>query len=108
MGSNKKYEINGFSLEPIRNRYETRVIALLRETLAEAAKFCGCRMCIEDVYAAAMSGLPGHYAQKGTIVLKSELQDSDLRARLLEAIEKVRANPNHVIPSKTHRLTNYS
>lgn len=93
----KSYDVNGFSLETIRNRNELRVAEILRQELPEVQAFCGCRICVEDVYGAAMNQIPPHYAQVGSIVLQKHPDEDTLRAHVLASIEKVRLHPKHPI-----------
>jgi hypothetical protein len=91
----KSYEIHGFSVENIRNRNELRVAEILRQELRLLGGFCGCRVCIEDCYAAALNSIPPHYAQMGSIVIQQQPDEELLRAEVRQAIERVRAHPKH-------------
>lgn len=95
MTQNPQYEINGFSLEPIRNRNETRLVRLLRDLLPTLDGFCGCRVCVEDVYAATLNTLAPRYAQPGSVLIRAEPGHDELRDKVLAAVERVRAHPNH-------------
>ena len=57
MDFEEKYQVNGVSLERVRNRNELRVVKAMRSMLPEQEGFCGCRVCIEDVYAATASNI---------------------------------------------------
>jgi Late competence development protein ComFB len=92
----EQYRFNDFSLETIRNRQEARVADAMRELLPLADDFCGCRLCVEDVYAIALNELPAHYVQHGSFVLRKQLpSDEDVRRAVTDALDKVRVRPNH-------------
>ena len=97
MSQSKSYDINGFSLESIRNRNELRVAEILRQELPRTKAFCGCRICVEDIYAATLNQAPPHYAQMGSIVLQKQPDEPTLREHVLAAIERVRSHPKHPI-----------
>lgn len=90
------YRYNDFSLEHIRNRQESRVAEAMRDLLPSAKDFCGCRLCVEDVYAIALNELPAHYVQHGAWVLRKQPPtDDDVRRIVGDALDKVRVRPNH-------------
>jgi hypothetical protein len=90
------YRINDFSLESIRNRQEIRVAAALRTMLPGVENFCGCRLCVEDVYAFALNQLPAHYVQHGSLLVrKLPPTDADIRRAVADALDTVRVRPNH-------------
>lgn len=90
------YQYNDFSLEPIRNRQESRVVAAMRDLLPPADDFCGCRLCVEDVYAIALNDLPAHYVQNGSLVFRRQPpSDEDIQRAVADALDKVRVRPNH-------------
>jgi hypothetical protein len=91
----KSYEIEGLSLEGIRNRNEQRVVNIMREELPKVTDFCGCRLCVEDAYAAALNRIPPHYVQTGSIVLHRNPSDDDIRREVVEAIARVKDHPKH-------------
>jgi len=91
----KAYIINGLSLEDIRNRNEPRVVQVLREELPNARNFCGCRLCVEDAYASAMNHITPHYSQTGSIVLRRDPGDEEIRKQVVEALARVGAHPKH-------------
>ena len=94
--TDERYLYNDFSLTSIRNRHETRVIEAMRDLLPDAEDFCGCRLCVEDVYAMAMNLLPPHYIQIGSMVLrKTPPVETDVRRAVVDALETVRVRPNH-------------
>jgi len=91
-----RYEIYDLSLEKVRNRQEVRVIDSMRRLLPTAPDFCGCRLCVEDVYAIALNVLPAHYIQSGSMVLRREPpSDQDVERAVADALDKVRVRPNH-------------
>ena len=91
----KTYQINGYSLEHVRNRNEPRVVEILREELPGAPKFCGCRICVEDAYAAALNAMTPQYAQVGSIILRKQPTQDEMRQLVIGAIERVRSHPKH-------------
>jgi hypothetical protein len=96
METNPKYFINGYSLENVRNRHEIRVVAALRKVMAAQPDFCGCRLCVEDVYAAALNKLPPHYIQAGAMVLRRlPPSDEQVEQTVREVLDRVHRNPNH-------------
>ena len=96
MNNKNKYWIKDFSLESVRNRQETRVVELLRNQIPKHQDFCGCRVCIEDVYALVLNSLPPQYAQAGSLVIRGpQFTETDLIDTVNMAIEKVKAIPNH-------------
>ena len=101
MNISEKYVVCGYSLESIRNRNEFRVAEQLRQLLPKEEDFCGCRICVEDVYAAALSQLPVQYVQVGSIVVQPGAAAGDITQAVQTAIGRIRANPNHSAPSKT-------
>jgi hypothetical protein len=95
MATAKSYQINGFSLEQVRNRNETRVVEWLRQELPKLDGFCGCRICVEDAYAAAMNSLTPQYAQVGSIILRKTPAEDKIRDTVVKAIERVHLHPKH-------------
>lgn len=93
--SNKDYYINGFSLEKIRNIYEVKVIKTIKEELNHFPEFDQCRICIEDVYALSLSRMPSTYTQPGSVILKKEISDEDIREIVRYAIFQVIQQPKH-------------
>jgi Late competence development protein ComFB len=92
----ERYRFNDFTLDSIRNRQESRVAAVMRELLPDDAEFCGCRLCVEDIYAIALNSLPAHYTQSGSLVLRrNPPTDGDIRRAVADALDKVRVRPNH-------------
>ena len=92
----ERYQYDGFSLDHIRNRQEVRVVAAMRDLLPHADDFCGCRLCVEDVYAIALNSLPAHYIQSGAMVLgQPPPTEQDVVRAVADALDKVRVRPNH-------------
>ena len=91
-----KYSINGFSMANVRNRLEGKVIAAMRTRLPRAQEFCGCRLCVEDVYAIALNSLPAHYVQSGSLVLQQTPPGpQDIERAVVDALDMVKVRPNH-------------
>ena len=104
MSNKDKYIINNVNVENIRNRQETRVVELVREALPERKDFCGCSLCIQDVYALMLNSMPPQYAQVGSLVFrKPPPEKKELVDLVTQAIDKVKAIPNH--PAKTETGT---
>jgi hypothetical protein len=92
----ERYQIGDFTLETVRNRQEMRVVTAMRDLLPTAEDFCGCRLCVEDVYAIALNSLPPHYVQSGALLLrKPPPSDDDIARAVQDALDKVRVRPNH-------------
>jgi hypothetical protein len=90
------YGIDGHDLGRVRNRYELRVIEALRAALPKQVDFCGCTLCIEDVYAITLNRIPAHYIQTGAIVLHPpDVGPDQIEAHVRSAIDQVRAQPKH-------------
>lgn len=89
------YEINGVSLYDVRNSYESKVIAIMRELIEAYDAFDGCSICLQDVYALSMSKIKPKYVQAGTIVLRKEDSEQVLKKAVKFSIEKVIEKPNH-------------
>ena len=97
----EKYQVNGVFLERVRNRNELRVVKAMRSMLPEQEGFCGCRVCIEDVYAATGSKIPAHYVQFGAIIIRPKTpSDEELMTTLADSFAKVREHPNHPVADK--------
>lgn len=91
-----RYQVYDISLEKVRNRQEARVVTAMRTLLPQAEDFCGCRLCVEDVYAIALNALPAHYVQSGSMVLRKEPPSvQDIERAVGDALDKVRVRPNH-------------
>lgn len=91
-----KYIYNDYSLERIRNRHEIKVLDIMRDMLPEMENFCGCRVCVEDVFALALNALPPHYTHTASIVIRRDPPlPEDIARSVIDAIDKVRVRPNH-------------
>jgi len=94
--ANTKYSYNDVSLEHIRNRHETKVIEIMHDLVPEADDFCGCQICIEDVFALSLNALPAFYVHASSIVVRRDPPSKEDMARAVhDAIDKVRVRPNH-------------
>ena len=72
------------------------VVAAMRELIPAVQDFCGCRLCVEDVYAIALNSLPAHYVQSGSLVLRrAPPSDDDVQRAVADALDRVRVRPNH-------------
>ncbi len=99
MQTEDKYSIFGYSLKNIRNKTEERVISVFKDTVQHYPDFCGCHICLEDVYALSMNSLKPMYKHKLTIVLKSKTTtDEEIKKVLDINIKKIIGNPNHAKP----------
>lgn len=93
---NPKYEIGGFNMVAVRNRNETRVVECMRGIINATKNFCGCQLCLEDVYALSLNGLSPHYVQSGAIVLGGKTAaDKELIKAVKNSIKAIKKNPNH-------------
>ncbi|MBI3993541.1 MAG: late competence development ComFB family protein [Candidatus Lambdaproteobacteria bacterium] len=96
MNQDAKYQINRINLHTLRNRQEQRVIEAMRKLLPQAEDFCGCRICMEDIYAAALSKLPAQYVPNGSLVVRRVgPSDSDIEQIVHGVLDQVRLHPNH-------------
>ena len=94
--SAKNFMVNNISLDHVRNRHETIVLDFMREKLPGESDFCGCKLCLEDVFAVAMNTLPAHYVQSSSIILKQEPpSNADIARTVEDAIDRVKVRPNH-------------
>ena len=92
----QNYNIKDFSLNHVRNRHEVIVLDIMRDRLSGETDFCGCKLCLEDVYAVALNALPAHYVQKASIILKKEPPSgADIARTVEDAIDRVKVRPNH-------------
>ncbi|MDF1555809.1 MAG: late competence development ComFB family protein [Deferrisomatales bacterium] len=93
------YTVGGHSLADLPNYHEQAVLDLLRELYASDDPPCGCSICVEDSYALALNSLPPRYIQSTSVnsYLSSVnfIPPEVVRAKVLEAVEKVRTRPNH-------------
>lgn len=96
MSLNNSYEINGYSLEHVRNRHELRVIKSIKSLAIRTPEFDGCSLCLEDVYAISLNQIPPHYIQQGGIILRNPPPTAEqLQEIVSKAMEKVISQPNH-------------
>jgi len=96
MDQDTRYLVGGYSLRHVRNRQELRVVDAMNRVLPTVNDFCGCRICVEDVYALTLSKLPAHYVQAGAIILRPKgPSDQDIDAAVMESVNAVREHPNH-------------
>lgn len=94
--ADEKYKFNKYSLDKVRNRQEARVIDTMEQLLSGAGEFCGCRLCVEDVYAISLNAVPAHYVQAGSMILRQQPPSQQDLARVVQdAIDKVKVRPNH-------------
>ena len=94
--ANSILKFKNTNLERIRNKNEKRVIQAMNAVLPEIESFCGCDLCVADVYAATLNSLPAHYIQYGGIALRSTPErEDDVKAAVRQAAEIVVENPNH-------------
>lgn len=91
----ENYQIFDLSLDNIRNKNETKVIAVMKELIPQFPDFDYCSICLQDVYALSLNQLAPRYVQAGTVILKKELSDEDFRDVVESSIEKVIKNKNH-------------
>ena len=90
------YFINGHSLYEIRNYNEVEVVKILKKMLPEVPEFCGCSLCIEDVYALSLNMLPAKYIQASSILFpKDKLSVNEIEAVVKKAFDRVKENPSH-------------
>lgn len=90
------YLINGHSLYEIRNYNEIEVVKILKEVLSEDPEFCGCSLCLEDVYALSLNMLPAKYIQPSSILFpKDKLPAKEIEAVIKKALARVKENPSH-------------
>ena len=96
MADTENYSFMEVSLDKVRNRHELRVIGSMREQIDKQQDFCGCPICIEDVYAAAMNAIPPHYVQAGSMILNKNVpSELDIQRAVSDAYDMVRIRPNH-------------
>ncbi|MDH4121859.1 MAG: late competence development ComFB family protein [Deltaproteobacteria bacterium] len=87
--------VNGYNLSTIQNRNKLRVVKRMREALQKAQGFCGCRICVEDLFAATMNAVPAHYAQEGSVILDPNPSDAELDHIIQQMIRRIAAHPTH-------------
>ena len=68
----------------------------MRKRLETPNGFCGCQLCLEDVYAISMNQVPAHYIQRGAMILQKPDPDDAALARIVSgAVQQVDDAPNH-------------
>jgi len=99
MSERPDYWVNGHSLEKVRNRHELQVVAAMRRILPTVSDFCGCQVCIEDVYARTLNRFPAYYVQGGSTILKPlNASAEELEAEVERSVDAVRHTPKHSLP----------
>ena len=87
-------------MEPV-NLYERIVKEMIEEQIKDNPEFCSCEVCMADAMAIALNQLPAHYvvSDKGAIITKSNLLDTQKRTDLLVVIRRalmlVKEQPRH-------------
>ena len=89
------YTIGGYSLKNIRNKNEEKVIISMRRILNEFPNFCGCDLCIEDVYALSLNSLKPKYQHHFSLTVNRDNENVDIDRKIKNQIRKVMKNPNH-------------
>lgn len=96
MSVDSRYVVNGFDMGHIRNLNEIRVAETIRKLVPETKNFCGCQLCLEDIFSLSLNQLPSHYVQAGAIVLgKKTPPDKELKKVVTRAVKAVKKSPNH-------------
>ncbi len=90
------YVVNDYDMAHIRNQNEIRVVETIRKVVPKTKNFCGCQLCLEDVFALSLNQLPSHYVQAGAIVLGGKTPpDKELKKVVTRAVKAVKKAPNH-------------
>ncbi len=93
------YTVESHDLTYIFNYNERAILEILREIYASGKTMCRCALCVEDTYALALNTLPARYVQEtrvGTYERSTTcIPESEIRAKVEEAVAKVTDNPNH-------------
>ncbi|MFC1554764.1 late competence development ComFB family protein [candidate division KSB1 bacterium] len=88
--------IDGYSFEHIRNANENEVLKILADVRHEFDDFCGCNICLEDVFAFALNSLPAKYKQTNTYVFPHhKIPQVDIEVVVIRAIKQIMENPTH-------------
>ena len=94
--SKSQLSYQGTNLDRIHNRNEKRVIKAMEVVLPGMEGFCGCNLCIADVYAATLNSLPAHYIQPGGMALRrTPEREEDVQAAVRQAVELIIDKPVH-------------
>ena len=93
------FSVQGHSLIDLTNYHEQAVLEEMRRVYDGDDAPCGCSLCVEDIYALALNSLPPRYIQATSVRSYREstsyVRDDEIRQKVLDAVEKVRARPNH-------------
>jgi len=93
------YTVGGCYIGDIINFNEIIAIKTMREVFGNDDSFCHCDVCVEDTYALAMNSLPSRYIQVTSVEKYTQssdfIDDKAIRESIIQAMEKVRAEPNH-------------
>ena len=96
MNRQEQYQVNGYSLEIVRNRLELQVIEAIRGIMPTLEQHCYCGLCLEDIYALSLNNLPAHYIQSGGLVLQPLRPDRTTVAHVVSAaVGQVAKKPRH-------------
>ena len=85
----------------LHNYVEDQVFEIADRLTAADAEFCGCEKCLTDVSAFALGHLKPAYAtgDKGRVLTTTRLSQpaahAEVTARVVEAIQAVKAHPRH-------------
>lgn len=93
------YTISDCYVGDIINFNEVIAVKTMQQILANDDSYCSCDACVEDTYALAMNNLPPRYIQVTSedkyTQSDSYICDSTVRESIIQAMETVRAAPNH-------------
>ena len=93
------YTVAGHSLIDIANYNEYLVLKLMREVYKKDDGLCSCSLCVEDIFALTLNSLSPRYIQVTSVRTYEEskyfIKEEEVRAKLMESVEKVRSNPTH-------------
>ncbi len=95
MYDESKYVYGEFTLTRIRNRNETRIIALMPEVLTGFPGYRPEILDIQDIYALTLNKLQPRYTQEGTMVLNEPVSDEVIKRKIEQAVRRVQRFPNH-------------
>ena len=94
MNKKQKYQFGSISLFNIKNKNETRVVWLMSKVLKEFPDYKPVKIDIQDIYALTLNSLPPRYVQEESLVFKEPITDDMIKAKLREAIKRVREHPH--------------